>query len=266
MVIPREHGAWSMLALPFISAALLARQWRWSVPVAALAAVAAFLCKEPLIVLARQRFVWTQPRSESRRARGTLIALTAILAGSGAVLAESWPRLLLLLFALGLLLFSALAVWTTLKNRQRSTVFQVISSTALTSSSLAACISATGGIESWCWWLWALSAANASAAILVVHSRMERRVALRKAPGMKLRLRAPAVAAQMLLLLGALVVAALGRLWIAAALLLSSGAHLWDLHQQRDVSLVKIPFRRVGVRALLLSVSFSMLVVAGLWH
>jgi hypothetical protein len=66
------------------------------------------------------------------------------------------------------------------KNRQRSTLFQIASAAALTSSSLATSLSATGAIAPWCWWLWLLMAMQATAGILVVHARLDARIASRR--------------------------------------------------------------------------------------
>ena len=65
LFLPREHGATAMLFIPMICAAILARQWRWTELATFTAAFAALAAKDPMVILARQRFVWKQPHPES---------------------------------------------------------------------------------------------------------------------------------------------------------------------------------------------------------
>src|ERR1039458_2652201 len=63
--LPREHGATAMLFIPIACAAILARQWRWAEIATFTAAFAALAAKDPMVVLARQRFAWKQPHPET---------------------------------------------------------------------------------------------------------------------------------------------------------------------------------------------------------
>ena len=254
-----------MLAAPFIGATVLARQWHWLILVAAAVVVATFLAKEPLIVLARQQFVWRQHRAESEAAKRFLVWLGVIILLSAALLSIEWPLNDLLLLGLGATAFSALAVAMTIRNRQRHTWFQIASAIALTSSSLAASISGTGTIQPWCWWFWGLSASQAAAGILVVHARLEARIAARKSSSAGSKFRAPALLAQAALLAGALVFGILGRPWIVAALGISALANLLELRAQKNPASLQTPLQTVGLRALALSLIYSSLVIAGLW-
>ena len=95
------------------------------------------------------------------------------------VLLVAWPFTATVSLGLGVAVFSVLAIAINVKNRQRSTLFQIASAFALTSSSLATSLSATGTIAPWCWGLWLLLALQATAGILVVHARLDARIALR---------------------------------------------------------------------------------------
>src|SRR6185369_13571605 len=103
-----------------------------------------------LVVLARQRFVWKQQRPETDAAKVWLIGEGLILAACGFVLMTSWPLWMLAAFGAGAAAFSALAVAVTVRNRQRSTLFQLASAIAVSSTSLAACLAATGDVRPWC--------------------------------------------------------------------------------------------------------------------
>jgi hypothetical protein len=68
MFLPREHGATAMLLTPIVCVAILAREWRWCELAALTAAFATLAAKDPMVVLARQRFVWKQRHPETAAA------------------------------------------------------------------------------------------------------------------------------------------------------------------------------------------------------
>jgi hypothetical protein len=267
--LPREHGATAMLLMPIACAAILAREWRWSEVATLTAAFSALAAKDPMVVLARQHFVWKQWHPETAAAVRWLAGWMAVLILSGLVLLATGPVRATLVMGLGVAIFSVLAIAVNVKNHQRSTLFQIASAVALTSSSLATSLSAIGVIAPWCWWLWLLLALQATAGILVVHARLDARIAARVA----LRTTAPARedfrrAAQIsLIVLACAVLAAivLRRGWIALALLVAIVGYGDDLHRQRNTTALQVPLTKVGQRALALSSFFASLLVLGLW-
>ena len=166
-----------MVLTPIVCVAILAREWRWSELATLTAAFAALAAKDPMVVLARQRFVWKQGHPETAAAAQRFAGWIVILILSGLVLVATWPLTATVAMGLGVCMFSSLAVAISVKNRQRSTLFQIASAAALTSSSLATSLSATGAIAPWCWWLWLLMAMQATAGILVVHARLDAHIA-----------------------------------------------------------------------------------------
>ncbi len=262
---PREHGAWSMLAQPFLCALILSRAFHWSVIVAAAAVVTAFLMREPLVVLARQRFVWRERKPEAAVAKRWLVWEGVLLAAAGAALLLRWPWDFLAAIGAGTALLTATAVWMTVKNLQRSTWLQLASAAALSATGLAACVSAVGELRPWVWPLWAMTAAHAAAGILVVHARLEARIAARSHKTLAPRFRLPAQVMQAALLAGALLFLVAGRPVLAAALVLSATVHLWDLYHLTSPRSLATPLTTVGLRAMSLSIAFSALIVYGLW-
>jgi hypothetical protein len=244
---PREHGATAMLLTPIACSAILAHQWRWTELATLTAAFAALAAKDPLVVLARQRFVWKQRRPETATAVRWLAGWATLLAASG----------------LGL--FFALAIAVNVSNRQRSTVFQIASAAALTSTSVATALSATGGIAPWCLWLWLLMAMQATAGILVVHARLDARIALRAAAPAPSPFRRAALVALAVLLSAALAATFLRRVSIALALAVVLAGYALDLHRQRNPEALQLPLRKVGLRALALSCLYAALLIVGLW-
>jgi hypothetical protein len=144
-------------------------------------------------------------------------------------------------------------------------LFQIASAAALTSSSLATSLSAVGSIPPWCWWLWLLLAMQATAGILVVHARLDARIAARKSappdPGSR---RAAQIAIGVLACAGVAAIA-LARYWIAAALLVAAAGYFYDLRAQRDREALQLPLKSVGQRALALSSLYAILLIIGLW-
>ncbi|MGB8258797.1 MAG: YwiC-like family protein [Terracidiphilus sp.] len=263
--LPREHGATAMLLTPIVCAAVLARAWRWAELATLLAAFAAMAAKDPLVVLLRQRFVWKQAHPETSAAARWFAGWVLVLGLCGFVLLAAWPLRALAAFALGIGLFGVLAIWVNVRNRQRSTLFQIASAAALTSTSVAASLSAAGSVPPWGWWLWALLALQATAGILVVHARLDARIALRSgSPGPR-QFRRAAFAAVAVLAAAAVAAISLHRFWIAAALLLAVAGYLSDLRSQRSAASLQMPLKRVGLRALTLSSIYAILLILGLW-
>jgi PadR family transcriptional regulator, regulatory protein PadR len=255
--MPREHGAWSMLAQPFVCALILAGRLSWAVIPAAAAMAAVFLLRTPLVTLARQRWIWREERPETAGARRWIGGLGVVLAGSAAVLGAVGPWREWAWMGAGATALTGLSVWVNVRNRQRSIPFQVASAAALSGSALAGSVAATGRIEGWAWWLWGLCWAHAAAAILVVHARLEARIGKPR--------QQTARWAQIALLVAGAAFAGTFKWWIAAALIGVAAAHLWSLWRLSDPEELKRPLKSVGWRAVAVSVGFSAMVVAGLW-
>ena len=136
---------------------------------------------------------------------------------------------------------------------------------ALTSSSVATSLSATGSIAHWCWWLWLLLAMQPAAGILVVHARLDARIASRGTALADEGHRRAAYAVLIVLAGAAVGAAFLRRGWIALALLVVVAGYWYDLRAQRDIAALQVPLKRVGQRALALSTIFAVLVTIGLW-
>jgi len=254
-----------MLLTPIACAAILARHWHWSELATLAAAFAALAAKDPMVVLLRQRFVWKQRNPETANAARWFAGWMLLLLGSGLVLLASWPFTAIVGMGLGVVLYSVLAIAVNVKNRQRSTLFQIASAAALTSSSLATALSATGTIPRWCWWLWMLLAMQATAGILVVHARLDARIALRSAAPASLQFRRAAQVALGVMACAAIAAGILRRGWIALALVVAIVGFWTDLRGQLDSTALQMPLKRVGQRALALSSLFSALLILGLW-
>jgi hypothetical protein len=254
-----------MLLTPIFCSAILARQWRWVEVVTLVAAIAALSAKDPMVVLARQWFVWRQRHPETAVAAKYLAGWTAVLILCGVVFINTWPLATVMAFGVGVFGFSVLAVLVNVRNRQRSTAFQIVSAVALTSGSLATCLSATGSIAPWCWWLWSLMAMQSAAGILVVHARLDARIATRRTTLTDQRYRHAAMGILGVLAGAAVAAIIVNRGWVGLALAVIIVGYLYDLSHQSDPAEIKVPLTRVGQRALALSSLYSILLILGLW-
>lgn len=260
-----------MLLTPILCAAILAHQFHWAELATLIAAFSALALKDPAVVLFRQWFVWKQPNPETKNAALCSSFWFLLLTASGLYLLFAWPLKGTIALGLGVALFSVLAVFVNVKNRQRSTLFQIVSAAALTSTSLATALSATGEIPLWCWFLWPLLAMQASTGILVVHARLDARIAARKnlsAPSQQYR--RAAYVALVVLCFAAIAAAFVGQSWgrfsIAAALVIAAIGYAYDLHAQKNPLALQLPLKSVGLRALALSSLYAILLIIGLWQ
>ena len=252
-----------MLAQPLICAALIAMSWHWSIVPTVVVAVAMFLVREPLIVLARQRWVWREQHLETAMAKRWLAALVPVIAVSGGLLLYRWQTSWLIAFAVGSVAMTAYAVWMTVRNRQRSVALQIASAFGLTSTGLAAAFSLVHDVPQWACWLWLLSAAQAAAGILVVHARLEARIAAKAKKLESVVFFRAAVGAQVALVPLAFA-AYFVNPWLTAAMLLPAAVHAYELRTLHSPEALAMPLRTVGFRAMGLSIAVSILLIIGL--
>ena len=264
--LPREHGAWAMLLQPFVGALLALRSLSWTVVPALACVLLVFLIREPLIVLARQRWTWREPHPETRQAmRRVLIELAGLLAAA-ALLTRAWPLWMIATFGAVATLFTALAVYITIHNRQREVWFQALSAAGLSGTCLAACLAITDRVPDWCWWWWLLHALHFLTGILVVHVRLHARIDARRSPNTLtepfLEMRSQARRIQTGVAIAGLGLVAFGQYFYAAAMLFSAAVHFRDLASAHKPSEVALPMTTVGKRALAVSIVFTVLLIA----
>jgi len=254
-----------MLLTPFLSGAILARHWRWPELAAFIAILCSLAIKDPLVAMARQRWIWKQEHAETAAARRFAGVEMALLCACGWALVSAWGwrRFLPVFAAAGA--FTVLAVWINVRNRQRSEWFQIASAAALTSTALVACLSVEGSVAPWAWRLWALCALQAAAGIFVVHSRLDAVIAARKHQDAESGSRRAAVLSVAALALSACGFASVRTFWIAAALLTAAAGYAFELRRQGQAAALQLPLKRVGQQALALSALYAAMIVAGLW-
>ena len=164
-----------MLVLPFLSAAALLRLPAGPLFTALVLVFALFLLRAPLIVLARQQWVWRDLHEETQPARSAvlLFGVTASLAAIPILLGlprSVWPvAIACAAAATGLM---AVSIWLAIRNKHHSILFQAVGSVGLAASSLTVALAAGNTIPFAIWLLWAGSALHGVAAIPIVHARL----------------------------------------------------------------------------------------------
>lgn len=178
IIIPSEHGSWSLTLVPFIIGAGVAFA---AASPAGYAGLAALLCLLAVmgVFLARQPLtLWFRiergrgPRSQRAAARFWSLALlaTAGLAGAGLLALGRWPVLWLALPALGILL---LTIVLTLLRGPRQLLTELIGVAGLALAAPAAAVAVTGTLGALAWLLWGITALHNVISVLYVRLRID---------------------------------------------------------------------------------------------
>lgn len=263
LMLPREHGGWGLLLLPFAAGAALAPlPPRLLAPALGLL-VAGFALRAPLLHLAR-----ATARGAPLRAQRLALAWAAAESFAAATcLFALWPRLSALWragLAVGGPAFTVLAVWVASSNQQRSRIFQTASAAVMALSAPLALHLARGHVPAWGWALWLVFALHAAVAIQLVHQRLERRVAARQQPFPAAAGSLPFFAAVAVQTTAALALGAAEPRWALAPLFSSvyALAEWRTLHRKENL---REPLQRVGWRTLALSALHILIAVGAFW-
>ncbi len=262
--LPREHGAWGLLLQPFVAAVVVERFWDWLLLPTTLLVLLGFLVREPLVILARQRWVWRNPNPRTPVAIRWLVVELAGAGGCLAILARHAPLAPLGALMVVAVLLTVTAVWCTANNRQRSVLLQLASAAGLGSSALLVFLLAMGTIPGWAWLFWAVVTLHACTAVLVVRARLSLKTG-KSGPAPSPRL--PAILADLAQLPAA------AYLWTATAnpvlalpLLFSAFSNAVELYRLGNPRTLEEPLRRVGRWTLTVSITHALLVIVAFWR
>jgi hypothetical protein len=271
-MMPREHGAWAMVCLPFIVGAVAAQDWaHLRTAAGALAALSVFLLRTPLLALCRSdaigRGVDNTPRYKQyiRQARFSLLVYSAVALASTLYLCWTVPVVPLLLLGGGAVLLSAVILHPRMRIRQRSLWFQLASIPGLTASALLGYLVAAGELHRTAFWIWLLFAVQFSVSVVVVRSQLEALTAARKRPSSRhpLVYRRAAILAEAALWAALAVIALQGHSGVIPVFLAPSAFHWWRLYQLRAAQ-QHVSMQRLGITELAASVIFSVLLTSWL--
>lgn len=239
-----------MLLLPFLAAAWLLHPSWPKLAAAFVLVMALYLSREPLIVLARQRWVWRTPHEETAAARRWLLALTPLTVAAGplAIPRSAWP--MAAICGVGATVLMAISVWLAVRNRQHSVLFQAIGSAGLAASALVVALGSPP-VSSEAWIVWAASALHGISAIPVVHARL----------AMRRRQTPKPLGASIGALATLVIAAALLPRPLSAALGFSGLVQLAEWLALRSPGAGQAPLTRLGLRLMSESIVFTVLLV-----
>lgn len=249
--LPREHGAWGILAVPFVTAAAIAGSFSLAVVLAFAVVLLVFLARGPL----EAALLTDEARKPLRLALA--YGLPATVLGLGLLLV--WKLYLLLpLGGLAVLIFM-LHLWAVRARKAHYAAAQLLGTTALTLSAPVAWIAATGGLDSTGALVWLLNWIFFCCGVLYVRERIRLQQAARRGATVPAGWWASLVNILALGVVAALVWAGQTSIWIVVPFGLAAARAAWGLRAAGQ----PLALRRLGWSEVLLSLFFASFLTLG---
>ncbi|TAK36231.1 MAG: hypothetical protein EPO21_03395 [Chloroflexota bacterium] len=255
--IPREHGSWAMLLMPYVVGLSVAGSWGWQAAFFLVSTLALFLARYPLSLVARRGF----PRPRDRATRGLygwLVAYTvvALISGVALLLLDRW--LMVLLGVLSVLLLLANLYFSRHK-LDRAVWAELVVIAGLSLTAPGAYYAATGELGQTVLALWMLTSLYSGSSVFYVRLRLHDR---RAQPQPEQRRRTQCA---LLLYLGMLLTGVAALIAVGAAPLLVLPAFVPLLYKAlRAIGgqrAAQMTLRQVGFTELGHAVAFAVLVI-----
>ncbi|MDX2044404.1 MAG: YwiC-like family protein [Acidobacteriota bacterium] len=169
--LPKEHGAWAMFYVPFVLGFLVAGRFNLPALLLLVAATAAFISRESLLIWwrAQKRERQTQSSVEAGR---LLMIYGVIVTLTGAPLISSYKLYWLIPLALIGAVLLLVNGWQAAEFEDRTVLSEVMAIGGLTMTASAAFYTAKGVWTQTAFWLWALSAAYFASSVFYVKLRV----------------------------------------------------------------------------------------------
>ena len=175
-IIPREHGAWAMLLMPFMVGAGVAPQLGWNILLLLLAIILLFSAR---YALAKLRAAMRTRRAASSTARAAIlwliiyIGIAAILGIPLLLIYQQWG--LLPLAAIAALLL-ALHLWLQERRLERSTTGELLGIAGLSLTAPAAYYAGAGQFDTTAMLLWLLTLLYSGSSVFYVKMKVRHRL------------------------------------------------------------------------------------------
>jgi hypothetical protein len=168
--LPKEHGAWVMLYVPFVLGVAVAGRVNWPVLFLLLSATAAFISRESLLAYWRAR-ARGREAAESGRTLSLYLALAAAFGSPLILIFELFWLIPLGLIGAALLLINGKQAT---RMEERGTTSEIMAIAGLTMTAPAAYYAASGRWEMTALWLWLLSALYMASSVFYIKLRVYR--------------------------------------------------------------------------------------------
>jgi hypothetical protein len=180
LLLPREHGAWGILLIPYLTAVAVAGRLSLAVVLAVAAVLLAFLARYPLELLLVPGLYRRAGSPSIRRARALAWLYGLLAAAVGVLLIIGWELLLLLPIGLLALVFFSFHIWVGRRGSDRSWTAELVGTIGLTLSGLVGWIAATGGLTKTGLLVWGLNCVFFCTGIVYVKARIRSRLAVHR--------------------------------------------------------------------------------------
>ena len=179
-LLPREHGAWGIVLIPFLTAVAIPGRLTPAVGLTLAAVLLAFIARYPLELLLVPELYRRAGSPPRERARRLAWAYGLAAAALGVLLVAGWKLYLLLPVGLLAALFFLFHLWAGRRSSDRSWGAELLGTTGLTLSGLAGWIAATGTLNQTGLLVWWLNCVFFCAGIVYVKSRLRSRLAVHR--------------------------------------------------------------------------------------
>ncbi len=174
IALPQDHGAWFLFFSPLLIGLVLGGRWNLNTLLFVLAALGAFLARQPASILVKA-LAGRRPRRDAGPALRYLLAYAALTAVGLVGLLLRGQTYILHLAVPGVLVF-AWHLWLLARRRERRQMgVELIGVGVLALSAPAAVWVAHGRYQPHYWWLWVLLWFEQAAAIVYAYLRLEQR-------------------------------------------------------------------------------------------
>ena len=260
-ILPKEHGTWAMLLVPWAIGCGIARRLAWQDLLLLVAMLLFFLAHNQLLTWLRLRLVAASDPEAVGRARGIFLLLAG--AGGGAILPLLALYRLTALLALGLIagVLVAASMHLVYRRLDHGLAGQVLAPAGLALSAPAAYYVARGALDRTSVALWALNFLFFLGAVLYVRLKIDalKRTASLIAPAAKLRFAAQTLGIDLAILAAVLIALGFGSLspWAVLAFVPTAAQTLVGAARLDRPARLK----RVGILATAHSIVFALLVI-----
>jgi hypothetical protein len=250
--LPREHGAWAMLYVPFAAGVLVAGKVNWGVALLLVATTAVFISRESLVA-------WLRAESRGRDAGGArraALVYLALAAAGGLPLLLFYQLYWLAPLALAGAVLLAVNGKQGLEMEDRSIKGELLAIAAMSLTGPAAYYAASRSWDATAFWLWALSAVYFASSVFYIKLRVLRLNPRRAEAARQVSHYSASYHLAVLAALAALAAAGQLHLFAVAAFAPVIARALWSLAQPAK----KVNLKRAGVLELAYSIIFLVFV------